>query len=119
MRPELGVRPAAPRESASPPFDKLVFGSFLMFPSPGFRAAKPAIWAAASNRWRLFARIDILALPFASANGIGACLANGPAHLFHISSPNYTPVAPEPESRLMARKLAALFFFKPLTRKWL
>jgi len=75
--------------------------------------------AAASNRWRLFARIDILALPFASANGIGACLANGPAHLFHISSPNYTPVAPEPESRLMARKLAALFFFKPLTREWL
>jgi len=94
----LGERPAAPREPARPPFDKLVFGSFLMFPSPGFRAAKPAIWAAASNRRRLLARIDILGLPFASANGVGACLANGPAHIFHISSPNYTPFAPEPES---------------------
>ena len=94
----MGERPAVPRESASPPFDKLVFGSFLMFPGPGFRAAKPAIWAAASKRWRPLARIDILALPFASANGIGACLANGLAHLFHISSPNYTPFAPEAES---------------------
>ena len=56
-RPELGEPTAAPRESASPPFDKLVFGSFLMFPGPGFRAAKPAIWAAASKRWRLLARI--------------------------------------------------------------
>ena len=90
-------RPAAPRESASPPFDKLVFGSFLMFPGPGFRAAKPAIWAAVSNRRRLLTHIDILALPFASANGIGACLADGPAHIFHISFPNYTPFAPEPE----------------------
>ena len=94
----MGERAAVPRELASPPFDKLVFGSFLMFPGPGFRAAKPAIWAAASKRWRLLARIDIRALPFASANGIGACLANGPAHLFHISSPNYTPFAPEAES---------------------
>lgn len=80
----MGERPAAPRE---------VFGSFLMFPGPGFWAAKPAIWAVAWN-----ARIDILAIPFAGANGIGACLANKPAHMFHISSPNYTPFAPEPES---------------------
>jgi hypothetical protein len=94
----LGERAAAPRESASPPFDKLVFGSFLMFPGPGFRAAKSAICAAASNRRRLLARIDIRALPFASAHGIGVCLANGPAHLLHISFPSYTPFAPEAES---------------------
>lgn len=91
----MGERPAAPRESASPPFDKLVFGSFLLFPGPGFRAAEPAIWA---DPWRLLARIDILALPFASANRIGVCLANGPPDIFHISSPNYTPFAPESES---------------------
>jgi hypothetical protein len=52
-------RPAAPRES-SPPFDRLVFGSFFMFPGPGFRAAKLANWAAVSNRRRLLARIKIL-----------------------------------------------------------
>lgn len=68
----MGERPAAPRESARPPFAKLVFGSFLMVPGPGFRAAKPAIWAAASNRRRRLARINIPALPLASANRIAA-----------------------------------------------
>jgi hypothetical protein len=62
-----------------------------MFQSPGFRAAQPAIWSAPSNRRRLPARIEIVALPFASANGIGGCLANGPPHIFHTSSANYTP----------------------------
>ncbi len=108
----MGERAAAPRKSASPPFDKLVFGSFLMFPGPGFRAAKPAIWAAASNGWRELARIDILALPFANANGIGACLANGPARLFHISSPNYTPFALEAESpRVNGAELSRIILF--------
>jgi len=51
-----------------------------MFLGPGFRAAKPAIWAAASKRWRPLARIDILALPFASANGIGADRHARPKH---------------------------------------
>ena len=94
----MGERPSAPRESANPAFDKLVFGSFLMFRGPDFRAAKQAIWAAASNRRRLLALIDIFALPFVHGNWIDACLAIGPAHIFHISSPNNTPFAPEPES---------------------
>jgi hypothetical protein len=63
-----------------------------------FPGREAAIWAAATNRRRLPARIEILALPFASSNGIGACVAVGPVRLFHISSPNYTPFAPEPES---------------------
>ena len=63
-----------------------------------FPGREAAIWAAATNRRRLPARIEILALPFASTNGIGACLAVEPVHIFHISSPNYTPFAPEPES---------------------
>ena len=75
----MGERPAAPRDSACPPYDELVSSSFRMFPGPGFWAAKPAIWNPSSNRRHLFARIDILALPSASANGPGACLANRPA----------------------------------------
>jgi hypothetical protein len=63
----MGERPAAPRDSACPPYDELVSSSFRMFPGPGFRAAKPAIWNPSSNRRHLFARIDILALPSVSA----------------------------------------------------
>lgn len=69
-----------------------------MFPGPGFRAAKPAIWAAASNRRRLLARIEILALPFPSANGIGRLLDQRPGANISYFFPNYTPFAPEPES---------------------
>jgi hypothetical protein len=66
----LGERPTAPSASARRPFDRLDAGSFFKFPGPGFRAAKPAAWAAVSNWRRLLARIDILELPFANANGI-------------------------------------------------
>jgi hypothetical protein len=118
----LGERPAVPRESASPPFDKLVFGSFLMFPGPGFRAAKSAIWAAASDRWRLLAGIDFIALPFASANGIGACLANGPTGALYFIFPPQTihrsrrnPKVPGVNGAGISR----VFFSKPLTRQWL
>jgi hypothetical protein len=105
----LGERPAAPRESATPPFDKLVFGSFLMFPGPGFRAAKAAIWAAASNRWRLLARIDILALPFANAKSDRRLLGQWNGALTSYFLPKlYTVCAGTRKSRgLMARKLAA------------
>ena len=115
-RPELGERPAAPRESASPPFDKLVFSSFLMF---RFRAAKAAIWAVATNRRRLPARIEILALAFASANGIGACLANGPTGALYFIFPPQTihrsrrnPKVPGVNGAEVSRTIP---FFRPLT----
>ena len=90
-------RPAAPRESASPPFGKLVFGSFPMFPSPGFPGRKArhlgrGFELVAPAREHRYSRIAVR-----KRNGIGACLANGPAHFF-IFPPNYTPFAPEAES---------------------
>jgi len=114
----LGERHAAPRESASPPFDKLVFGSFLMFPGPGFRAAKPAIWAVASNRRRLLAysRIAVRKRQW-DRRLLGQWTG---AHISYFLPKLYTVRAGTRKSpRLMARKLAALFFFKPLTRAWL
>gem|GEM_PF-5615123 len=115
----MGERPAAPRESASPPFDKLVFGSFLMFPGPGFRAAKSAIWAAASDRWRLLAGIDFIALPFCRSQApMGSALAwpmDRPAHFISYFLPKlYTVRAGTRKSPgLMAQELAAYSFLSP------
>jgi hypothetical protein len=67
----------AARESGSPLFDRLVSVSSLFIPRSWFLGRKARNLGTTSNRRRKLARIDILALPFSGANGIGARSAIG------------------------------------------
>ena len=117
----MGERAAAPRESASPPFGKLVFGSFPMFPSPGFPGRKArhlgrGFETMAPARPHRYSRIAVRKRQWDRrllGQWTGALISYFLPKLYTVRAGSRKCPG------LMARELAALFFFKPLTREGL